>query len=209
MKITDEYNSKERILHAAIKLFAQKGFEAASTREICKEAKINLCMISYYFGGKQELYNAIINDLIEKQTNYARNFIDFNSDVMSLSKNEQINLLFNILDKFVDFFYSNVTNDLVVFLIKEQQKPSFIAKSPAIDFISRLIAAIFDKEINDREIIFKTVFIVAQINSPCVFPAFSLRKLKQKEFTDADKELIKTNVKLYVKTLLNEANIKL
>ncbi len=61
-------NSKQKILSAATKLFAHKGFDAVSVREICKEANANLCLISYHFGGKQELYNAIIDDLIEKQT---------------------------------------------------------------------------------------------------------------------------------------------
>lgn len=51
-KIKDE-NSKYRILEAAIKLFAARGFDGVSIREICKEAKTNVCMISYYFGGKK------------------------------------------------------------------------------------------------------------------------------------------------------------
>lgn len=51
-------NSKQKILSAATKLFAHKGFDAVSVREICKEANANLCLISYHFGGKQELYNA-------------------------------------------------------------------------------------------------------------------------------------------------------
>ena len=46
-KITQE-NSKEKILKAAIKLFAEKGFDGTSIREICKEAEVNICMISYY-----------------------------------------------------------------------------------------------------------------------------------------------------------------
>ena len=53
-------NSKSRILEAATKLFAQKGFDGASIREICKLADVNLCMISYYWGGKQELYNGLL-----------------------------------------------------------------------------------------------------------------------------------------------------
>ena len=50
-------DSKQKLLDVATKLFAHKSFAEVSTREICKEANVNLCMISYYFGGKQELYN--------------------------------------------------------------------------------------------------------------------------------------------------------
>lgn len=208
MKIFDDDNSKDRILKSAVKLFAQKGFDATSAREICRDAKVNLCMISYYFGGKQELYNAIIDTLIKKQTEFAESFIDLNLNPETLSKQEQINLLFKILDRFIDFFYSNVTGDLVVFLIKEQQKETFSIKTPAIDFFTKLIAAVFDKNENDKEVIFKTVFIISQINSPRIFPAFSLRKLGQNEFTEEDKKIIKNNVKCYVKTLLEENGVK-
>ena len=62
-KIKDE-NSKDKILKSAAKLFAQKGFDGVSIREICKDADVNICMVSYYFGGKQELYQGIIDDLI-------------------------------------------------------------------------------------------------------------------------------------------------
>lgn len=60
-------NSKEKILAAATKLFAQKGFDGVSIREICKEADVNICMISYYWGGKKELYHGIIEDLLERR----------------------------------------------------------------------------------------------------------------------------------------------
>lgn len=79
-------NSKQKILSAATKLFAHKGFDAVSVREICKEANANLCLISYNFGGKQELYNAIIDDLIEKQTRYANTFLDFSVNPRTLKK---------------------------------------------------------------------------------------------------------------------------
>ena len=79
-------NSKQKILSVATKLFAHKGFDAVSVREICKEANANLCLISYHFGGKQELYNAIIDDLIEKQTRYANTFLDFSVNPRTLKK---------------------------------------------------------------------------------------------------------------------------
>ena len=64
-KVKDE-NSKVRILEAATTLFAKKGFDGASIREICKAANVNLCMISYYWGGKRELYEGIIENLLLK-----------------------------------------------------------------------------------------------------------------------------------------------
>ena len=58
--------TKERILASATKLFAQKGFDGVGIREICKDAGANICMISYFWGGKEGLYQGILDDLIQK-----------------------------------------------------------------------------------------------------------------------------------------------
>lgn len=50
--------SRERILHAAIRLFAQQGFKNTSTRDIAKAAKVNVAALNYYFGDKAGLYRA-------------------------------------------------------------------------------------------------------------------------------------------------------
>ena len=88
-KITQE-NSKEKILKAAIKLFAEKGFDGTSIREICKEAEVNICLISYYWGGKKELYQGIIEDLIEKQTVFAKSFIDLKKKAFPNSSHNKV-----------------------------------------------------------------------------------------------------------------------
>lgn len=53
-------DSKTRLLEVALKLFATKGFDGVSTREIGKKAQVNISAIKYYFGGKEELYVAVL-----------------------------------------------------------------------------------------------------------------------------------------------------
>jgi AcrR family transcriptional regulator len=48
--------TQQRLLEAAEEIFAAKGFEAASIREICKQAGANVAAINYYFGDKERLY---------------------------------------------------------------------------------------------------------------------------------------------------------
>ena len=64
--------------------------------------------------------------------------------------------------------------------------------------------AILNKDVDDRLVVFKTLFILSQINSPRILPAFSLRLLNQKDFTEKDIEIIKENVKFYVNSLVKE-----
>ena len=56
--------SRARILEAAGKLFAQHSFSSVSTRRIAKAAGVNLSAIGYHFGGKEELYGAVLHQLV-------------------------------------------------------------------------------------------------------------------------------------------------
>jgi len=56
-----ELNDKKiQILEVAETLFSEKGFEGTSIRDISKHAKINIAMVSYYFGSKERLLEALI-----------------------------------------------------------------------------------------------------------------------------------------------------
>lgn len=49
---------RQRLLDAALRLFAQQGYARTSTREIAEAAGVNIAAISYYFGDKAGLYRA-------------------------------------------------------------------------------------------------------------------------------------------------------
>ncbi|MGB7786943.1 MAG: TetR/AcrR family transcriptional regulator [Salinimicrobium sp.] len=49
-----------KILQVAETLFAENGFHATSVRTIAKEAGVNVAMISYYFGSKEKLLDALL-----------------------------------------------------------------------------------------------------------------------------------------------------
>lgn len=52
--------TRQRLLHAACDVFAARGFEAGTVREITDRAGANLAAVSYHFRGKEELYVAVI-----------------------------------------------------------------------------------------------------------------------------------------------------
>ncbi|HEV8017641.1 MAG TPA: TetR family transcriptional regulator [Steroidobacteraceae bacterium] len=51
--------AKERILDAAERLFAQRGFHGVSLRDIAQAARVDVALSSYHFGGKRELFTAV------------------------------------------------------------------------------------------------------------------------------------------------------
>jgi AcrR family transcriptional regulator len=61
MYVVPDFNEKQiQILLVSETLFAEKGFDGTSIRSIAKEAKINIAMVSYYFGSKERLLESLI-----------------------------------------------------------------------------------------------------------------------------------------------------
>lgn len=52
--------TRERLLRAATRLFADEGYRGASVRDICNQAGANPGAVSYHFGGKRQLYRAVL-----------------------------------------------------------------------------------------------------------------------------------------------------
>lgn len=71
--IGNDKHTDQKIIDAAIPLFAKKGFAGVSVKELAEAAGVNIALISYYFGGKENLYMAImkiefglLSDLVER-----------------------------------------------------------------------------------------------------------------------------------------------
>jgi AcrR family transcriptional regulator len=59
---SDGLEARNRLLDAALDLFAEQGFAKTSIREIAQAAQANVASISYYFGDKAGLYRAVFSD---------------------------------------------------------------------------------------------------------------------------------------------------
>ena len=53
-------DTRHRLLEAAGEVFAEKGFDAATVREICSRADANVAAVNYYFGDKEHLYVEVV-----------------------------------------------------------------------------------------------------------------------------------------------------
>lgn len=60
----DEEHVKLRILKATRKLAAARGFDVTTVREICREADANISLVSYYYGGKEQLFEAMLDEFM-------------------------------------------------------------------------------------------------------------------------------------------------
>lgn len=53
-------DTRQRMIEAAATLFADRGFENVTVREICKASQANVAAVNYHFGDKAGLYRAVV-----------------------------------------------------------------------------------------------------------------------------------------------------
>lgn len=90
------YSEKQiQILTTAERLFSIKGFDGTSVRDIADEAGVNIAMISYYFGSKEKLMEAL----------FAQRSEDTNIQIENLLHNvaiEPIQKMENLVDSYIE-----------------------------------------------------------------------------------------------------------
>jgi AcrR family transcriptional regulator len=94
-------DKREHILIAAEELFAEKGFDGTSVRDIAQHAGVNLAMISYYFGSKEKL----LESLVEFRAGYAYGILE------ELNKDESLSP-WDKIDRLVEFYVDRILNNL-------------------------------------------------------------------------------------------------
>lgn len=89
--------AREKILNAAEELFAESGFDNTSVRQLAQRAKVNIAMISYYFGSKEKLFETLIED----RTSFLRSKIHA-LNLSDISSWQKVNMM---VEFFVDRFF--------------------------------------------------------------------------------------------------------
>jgi len=107
---TPDLSTEEKIMQAAKKLFTQNGYAATRTRDIAKEAGINLALLNYYFRSKEKLFDIVMTDNFRQ---FIRG-ISFQllDDATSIQEKIQ-----RIVTAYIDFLNNNP--DLPIFIINE------------------------------------------------------------------------------------------
>src|SRR5690349_5192340 len=113
-------NAREKIIEVATRLFAEKGLKGTTTREIAKESGLNLSLISYYFGGKEGLYQTIIFEHAKKVTSKVENIVHTYSQ-KELTAEVFVQEIHSIITHFVEMRIGSV-NIAKIFMSERVQK---------------------------------------------------------------------------------------
>lgn len=66
--MSNHFNTKERILHAAEDLFAQHGFAGTSLRQVTSKADVNIAAVNYHFGSKENLVHEVFKHRMDQMS---------------------------------------------------------------------------------------------------------------------------------------------
>ena len=101
-----DLSTETKIKEAAIRIFTAKGFNGCTSREIAKEAGINVALLNYYFKSKGQLFDIVIASVLN---DFTFSLIDVLKSNMSLVNKARI-----LIEKEYDY------------LSKHPERPSFI-----------------------------------------------------------------------------------
>lgn len=135
--------TRAALLEAATRVFGRDGYHAATTKTIAREAGANQALISYHFGGKEGLYVAVVEQIVDTigarigpvaaEVEAERRALDAAGRGRSSSA-AYFDLLCRIVDRFVDVLTAEESTAWANIIVREQQEPS-----PAFElFYSRM-----------------------------------------------------------------------
>ncbi|HEK21179.1 MULTISPECIES: TetR/AcrR family transcriptional regulator [unclassified Mucilaginibacter] len=200
----EKTDKKDHILDAAEKVFAEHGYDGASTRMISGEAGVNMAMLSYYFGSKEGVFLAI----------FERRIAAFQATLLSINNDESLGA-WDKLMQFVDRYLDKVINNncFHIMLNREISKPK---KTELTDKITSIVmknvhvfhqiiedgvkSGAFSKEA-DKELLVATMFGTKNyiVNTPHLSSAILGYDVMDAKNQD---EKLKPRLKTYMKNLL-------
>jgi AcrR family transcriptional regulator len=202
-----EFNDKQlQIIEAAEKLFADRGFKGTSVRDIAEEAGINVAMISYYFGSKVKLMEAIFEVRIGTVQMRLENLLKDDS----LTPLQKINML---IDEHVDrvsqrecFFKIMITEQLI------NKNPAVIQAVNQLKMRNAELVGQLIKDGQKKGVFKKKVDLILMLNTlvgtvwqTMLFKDYyrsfyNLQSVSDKEFIT----LLKRRISVHIKTLFKE-----
>jgi AcrR family transcriptional regulator len=96
-------STKARILEAAEEVFATKGFEGASTREIAAKAGVNISSLHYHWESKETLYYAVFRNIYNQLIEISRDSL-----LATTSRGDSARLVYEAsVGRVFDYFAAN------------------------------------------------------------------------------------------------------
>ena len=204
MVISMVYNDKQiQIIETAEELFADRGYDGTSVRDIADVAGINVAMISYYFGSKEKLMEALFEHRIGSIQMRVESLLKDDS----LTPFEKVNMLID--DHVERVMQKQCFHKIMISVVLTNKMPGILK---AANDVKLRIAEIVSELIKDGQkkgVFKKKVDVILMLNTMVGTVSQTLMSLgyyrefnKQNELSDEEFLItVKRKLSIHIKTL--------
>lgn len=160
MKTMKELSTEQKIIKAAKEIFTQKGFTATKTRDIAEAAGINLALLNYYFGSKENLFKLVVTEKFQ-------DLFGLLSPTLSdenISLEEKVQLLVN---NYTQLILEN--EDLPIFVLNELKNNESIFNE-VLQKARSLSEPVIQKQLREKGLTISSLDFIMNIVSLTIFP---------------------------------------
>ncbi|MEP7141512.1 MAG: TetR family transcriptional regulator [Ferruginibacter sp.] len=199
-----EFNDKQiQIIETAERLFAERGFDGTSVRDIADEAGINVAMISYYFGSKEKLMEA----LFELRVGSVKIRVESLLKDESLSPIEKVNML---IDEHIErVMQKQCFYKIMVGVLVTNKNPAILKAANQVKIRNAEVVSELIKDGQKKGVFKKKVDVILMLNtmvgtvSQSMMSQHYYREFNnQQDIPDEEFEvLLKRRLSIHIKTL--------
>ena len=197
--------SRARILDVAGHLFAERGFNGVSTRELARAANANVSAIAYYFNGKSGLYHAVLRQLVEDTDPIFHPVIEHLDREVEAAKGDRQKLAVISAWLVSGLLRAMLSNERMRWqmglMLREFHQPSKEFQMllddrihPMHDAVARLIAAVTGGKPKAPETLLTTVSVIGQCMNFGAVPNLVFARLGWDDYTTENVEAVVTSV---------------
>ena len=187
------YEPRKRLIEAGLDLFGKYSFDGARTRMLARRAQVNLAAITYYFGGKQGLYLAVADHIVEEINKLLEPRLAKVQEALkteALSKEESFHLLCDLLEFLISRFIGRAqTEKWLSIIVREQLFPTEAFgilfegfMKPLNEALFGLAAHIMDQGPDDQEVKLRVLAVVGGIQIFNISPSTVKRTLNWESY---------------------------
>lgn len=145
-------DTRERLLEAAKALFAERGYDDVTVRDICRAAAANVSLVNYYYGGKLKLYLEVADAALAEMRAFNRTTMDAPEGSTATQKLEHFVRVFirRVLEPPVDGTWVHQL------MRHEMERPTAAARrlgaegiAPRMRYLMGVVAELLDREEDD------------------------------------------------------------
>ncbi len=158
--------TRKKLIEAAGQLFAERGFNGVTVRDIAQKAGTNLSALNYHFRSKEALYREVILEACKTASISPED----QRSLLQLAPHDALFLL--VKEALKEYEKQTASNWHIVIINRECGEPSQVFEEvmdiyfkPEADFLARILGKIADQLPDSRQIRFATIGLIGLLET--------------------------------------------